>query len=137
MRGEKSPFEMKKECLLPIFEAPPRFGSEGKAPHPGPLPQSGEAKGKAAAKPQRSWRLGWSLIFWGKKKKARALAQGELSLERVQVLRNDLRDSDLELALKKRPQARKASAAAPLQGMAEKPPPWFRKVARLFELERR
>jgi hypothetical protein len=141
IRDEKSPFEMRKECLLPIFEPSPRLASKAEPASDGGPVQSDWLKHESreaskigpAAEPataaapagtvrpkspgQRSL---WSILTFGifDRKPApgvslsSALIQPELSLDRVRVMRNDLHDSDLELVLKKRPQARKASVAA-------------------------
>lgn len=148
MRDEKSPFEMRKECLLPIFEAAPRLAakhepargapegpvqtdwlarSEGQAQPLSTAATAEPALDPRAARPEpnapaakKSRRSLWSILTFGlfdRKAPAgvslgAALIQPELSLDRVRVIRNDLHDSDLELVLKKRPQARKASVAA-------------------------
>lgn len=166
LHEEKSPFEMKKECLLPIFEGSPRFAARREPSHevvehtpaesvqldwieqkrnatakvlpqtrPAPAPiRPGENPPSA---PKRNWLSILSFGLLGRKKGNSTLVQAELSLERVRVLRNDLRDADLELVVKKRPQARKASAAARSWSTVEEQQPWSKLASRLFEIERR
>jgi hypothetical protein len=160
IRGEKSPFEMKKECLLPIFEAAPRFG--GSAHQPSPLPSEGRGESGQApvqtdwlapkvapspvpppvaarppSAPRRSILSVLTFGLWRKRGSARPLVQAELSLETVRVLRNDLSDSDLELVVKARPRARKASAAARSWSTLEEQQSWSRLASRWFEIKQR
>lgn len=160
IRGEKSPFEMKKDCLLPRFDPAPRFApkrapaaaaevkapvqTDWLAPRPkaAPVPEAApvpQAKRPAGTKAKRSWLSICTFGFLGKEgKKSTELVQAELSLEKVRVIRNDLHDSDLELVRREeRPRARKASAAARSWSTAEEEQPWTKLAARLFEIERR
>jgi hypothetical protein len=167
IRDEKSPFEMRKECLLPIFEPSPRLASKAEpakvasdggalqadwlkhesleASKIGPAagPATAAAPGGTVRPKSAGQRSLWSILTFGifDRKPApgvslsSALIQPELSLDRVRVMRNDLHDSDLELVLKKRPQARKASVAAsspPALGN----PSGSRMSGRLWEAER-
>src|SRR5690349_13644414 len=107
---------------------------------PGSRPQSGcvtpggqtpETPGHVAEKRRGSGLK--AFLLWGRAKRARArsgpagkpLVQGELSLEAVKVVRNDLSESDLEIVHARRPQAATdpgvpapelSSAAPPLPG---------------------
>ena len=165
LREEKSPFEMKKECLLPTFEASPRFAPRERPaavpsenvpvqadwleekretrkvlPQKEPQPNA-PVPARPPARPAKTVRRSWLSILtfglFGKGKKADALVHAELSLENIRVQRNDLSDTDLELVVKKRPQARKASAAARSWSTVEEQQPWSRLATRLFEIEQR
>jgi hypothetical protein len=167
IRGEKSPFEMKKGCTLPTFESSPRFATKREAgkrdagegetpaaaapvqtdwieqhrqeePAAKAVPQTVPVPARPAAPPvfkpvRRSWLSILSFGWLGRRNRGSELVQGELSLEKVTVLRNDLSDSDLELVLKKRSQARKASATARPWSTSEEQQPWSKLASRLFE----
>jgi hypothetical protein len=60
------------------------------------------------------------------------MVQGELSLDRVKVVRNDLSDSDLEIVPAKQP-SRSAVPAPELAATVSSPPrAWGRVTSRLF-----
>lgn len=72
--------------------------------------------------------------FRGKRPERRAVApvQGELRLESIQVVRNDLRESDLEIVPAAKPLEADAAPAASGPGSAETRVVWQRVAARLF-----
>ena len=152
MRDEKSPFEMPREGVLPIFGNSPRFQpknepsaklhqSQAEPPRQIALPidpperrlAEDEAPSGASpvSKPKRSWlsRLTFGLL--GKAPTEGNLVQAELKLDKVRVVRNDLREADLELVIRKKKSPVFNPQHAP-RARAEQG--WSRMAARLFEI---
>lgn len=124
LRNEKSPYELRKENMLPRFGNNPRvtgagtYGSrpvqadwlEEKTLTEAPSVPAEDARPAraiqpvASAVPPREKRgILWYLTFgFWRKKTTQPLVQPELGLERVQVIRNDLSDSDLEVVVIKK-----------------------------------
>lgn len=156
IRGDKSPYAVRKDNRLPIFEGTPRFTPKA-APEPTAIQTDWLEPGKssvpaalrneagqespfknpspaAVSKPKRKW-FSFFGMKWFRTSKPRAdLVQGELSIEKVRVLRNDLADADLELVLKKKKKKAKALFVAreennhlPRQG-------WSELAAKLFDI---
>ena len=101
--------------------------------------QTAQGEAKDAGRGMNAYPLGrWTLRvnpFKTAPKPANAGVQGELSLEKVKVVRNDLSDSDLELvALGERGKGKaRLSGTTPFGGVAEaKPGFWARLKGRLF-----
>jgi hypothetical protein len=100
--------------------------------------QTTQGEVKDAGRGMNAYPLGrWTLRvnpFKTAPKPARTGVQGELSLEKVKVVRNDLSDSDLELvAVSKQGRAEAKAAATPFGGVAlAKPGLWSRIKARLW-----
>ncbi|HTG43823.1 MAG TPA: hypothetical protein VK633_04765 [Verrucomicrobiae bacterium] len=155
---DKSPFEMRKERILPKFESAPRFtarpvslvqsdwledGRSAAAEAPATARQSAI---RTAARSIGSRKRGKNLLelltfgLLGKPKYSREFIQSEMSLEKIRVIRNDLADSDLELVIKKRKRAPKPEATEPsLEGRPGLPArakrgEWTELTARLFEI---
>ena len=152
IRSEKSPYELRKENQLPTFQGAPRFKLAEKsmvqedwleqpkpsAPAafamaepaitkelPGLAPQPSIAPSK-----RRGWFSFLRLRWFRTTATRRDLVQTELSLEKVQPLRNDLADADLRLVLKRKKKAGifgGGAASASRSG-------WSELTARLFEL---
>ena len=152
-------YQMKQENLLPKFEPAKRFEpvkSETlqlpERPQPVFVPpapaRTADAQPKDAnmktvvtekAEPEATrFPLGrWSRNPFARRAalKADAPAQGELSLDGVKVMRNDLSDADLEVvAPVKATGTGTPFAAPPAEGSAKEPPtsPWSKIAARLF-----
>jgi hypothetical protein len=154
--NEKSPFEMRKDVRLPTFDNAPRLAPrstvavqadwlEEKRPIPLPaepfapktstMPRSGPRR-------KRGWLEILSLGVLGKPHLSGELVQGEMNLEKVRVIRNDLADSDLELIVNKKKKFafRKVEATLPKQPAKSKTPEpkqreeWSELTARLFEI---
>jgi hypothetical protein len=153
---EPSPFRVDEKKRLPRFEPVGRSVSLAPAPHlneslfpdaPGggtdaapELSGSGPHVSAKVAAPSRSLRE----TLFGQRSKARsqaapaqsgALLQAELKLEQVKVVRNDLSETDFELAAPKQPAVVNSAAK-------EKPPgkggaAWSWLTAKLFSLGRR
>jgi len=68
----------------------------------------------------------------GRAKEQRPLQQSELSLDRINVVRNDLADSDLELVIKKKKKAKPEPSKNTRETEASQG--WSRLTARLFEI---
>ena len=87
----------------------------------------------AKAKPKRRW---WSIFNWRwfrTSKPANEFVQSELSLEKIQVMRNDLADADLRLVLKRKKKTKPVfSASQSNNGIAREG--WSELTAKLFEL---
>jgi hypothetical protein len=160
LRGDKSPYALRKENQLPKFGSSPRFAGKGvpeerlmvqtdfleerrSAPEAEVLTE--ELK-KAEAplfppapvvvepeRPKRGW-LSFFRMRWFRTQKSREeLVQSELSLEKVRVLRNDLADADLQLVLKRKKKARPVfNATQSNNGLPRQG--WSELTARLFEL---
>src|SRR3954465_6298170 len=133
LSGDKSPYELRRENRLPVFQPSPRFVGSRKGE--AELVQSDwveqqEQKRKEAlerleranasyaqpiavtkepanpkSKRKRNWLRIFSFGLLGRAKEQRPLQQSELSLDRINVVRNDLADSDLELVIKKKKKA--------------------------------
>jgi hypothetical protein len=161
LRGDKSPFAVRKENQLPNFPSNPRF--KGKSPQAddnvmvqtdflqGPSqtdePEAGVVNviapagpfqkstplAVAAAKPKKSW-FSFFRFKWFRSQPSKVdLIQSELSLEKVRVMRNDLADSDLRLVLKKKKKVKNVFAANQ-ENNALPRQGWSELTARLFEL---
>ncbi len=160
---EKSPFEMKKDVRLPNFENAPRFAAKPAVPvqtdwlteaeHRPALPEPVEAPKSppAAAKmktQKRSWLERITFGWLGKRHAGGSLVQAEMNLEKVRVMRNDLRDSDLEVVVNKKEKfaLRPLKTAAPAEAVSVRetspasPAPkkkrgeWTELTAKLFEI---
>ena len=100
--GSTNPFQTKKPSTQPEQPATPAA-----TPVPASTPAKKCAAGTTASKAAASIRAGWWArlrSLWGKRRRTSAPAQlsrpaiqGELSLDRVKVMRNDLSDADLEV----------------------------------------
>jgi hypothetical protein len=154
---DKSPFAL-KEGVLPTFENAPRFSArqpvavqtdwlaekESRAVGKREFGTDGQRKsrrdGKVRSRGKRNWLQVLTLGILGKPKLSRELVQGEMSLEKVQVTRNDLADSDLEVVVKKT----NVKMAVVLKKVEEKPATrktksdkrseWTELTARLFQI---
>lgn len=159
LRGDKSPFAVRKENQLPNFPSVPRFASrqsaeinamvqtdflhkpdaeEAQMISPAPLTAPPYHAPRAPVlqpglKRKRGW-LSFLRLRWFRAQPSKAdLVQSELSLERVSVIRNDLADSDLRLVLKKKKKSK--SVFSPTQENNALPRQgWSELTARLFEL---
>ena len=158
LRGDKSPFEVRKESQLPTFPSAPRFAGkratavakgmvqtdflqepraeepEVTAPSPSPFSASApQAASQAPAKAKRGW-FSFLRLKWFRAQPSKAdLVQSELSLEKVRVIRNDLADSDLQLVLKRKKKA-KSVFSSTQENNALPRQGWTELTARLFEL---
>ena len=153
---EKSPFGMRKDVRLPTFENIPRFATRQVIPvqtdflHEKP-PASAPAEAFAPAprnpvvarRRKRSWLERMTFGLFGKPKLSEALVQGEMPLDHVRVIRNDLEDSDLEVVVNKSKkfQLRKVKVVDPvaIPEPARKPEKkkreeWNELTAKLFEI---
>ena len=157
IRGDKSPYELRKENQLPTFGSSPRFnakqldekamvqtdflqegGSGDSIAVDGPVePLSQQTFAPAPVNPparaKRRW-FSWLSLKWFRAQPSRAdLVQSELRLDRVRVKRNDLADSDLQLVLKKRKKTKPVfSPSQENNGLAKQG--WSELTARLFEI---
>ena len=166
LRGDKSPYAVRKENQLPRFGSSPRFlgrqvAEEEKAMvqtdflqeapraelQPSspeqlaplverPLFQAPAAKAVAVQKPKRSWFSIFGLKWFRTQKTREELVQSELSLEKVRVLRNDLADSDLQLVIKRKKKATTVTSSKKESGNSSRQG-WSELNARLFELGQR
>jgi hypothetical protein len=158
IRNEKSPYTLRKEIQLPTFQSAPRFKHVEKAivqtdwlqaPKPtAPAPSISEEPGLVerqlpalppapvhVVRPKRHW-LSFLRLKWFRTTTPRVdLVQSELTLEKVQPMRNDLADSDLRLVLKRK--NKKKSEAAAAQGRSRVSAGWSELTAKLFELGQR
>lgn len=159
LRDEKSPFALRKENQLPIFEATPRFAVKPAASEPVPVQtdwlqpaeavtrtvqaepvrgilnpfQPSETPVAPVVKPKRRW-FSFFRMKWFRTNKAKAdLVQSELSLEKVRVKRNDLADSDLELVLKRRKKTKPVFVSSQENNNLPRAG-WSELAARLFEI---
>ncbi len=161
IRGDKSPYALRKENQLPIFEGAPRFAGKATATEPVPVqtdwlqpsePASAEvrkdfaapvnpfqpatsipASAPAAIKPKRGW-FSFFRLKWFRTTKPKAdLVQSELSLEKVRVKRNDLADSDLELVLKKKKKTKPVFSSTQSNNNLPRAG-WSELAAKLFEI---
>lgn len=157
MRNDKSPYAVRRDGRLPIFQPSPRFAAKHRLSE-APLVQSDWLNGSTEtppfplqtnppALPQRPLPVikKRSLLFYltfgllGRPKTATDLVQSELSLDKIRVLRNDLADSDLELVLRKKkrvakPESKPLSRPPDRPGPPIKTSPWNELTARLFEI---
>lgn len=161
LRGDKSPYALRKENQLPKFGSSPRFVGRGAEPKamvqtdfleqpPVAAPQ-GEVLSAFTANPEsplfqtppipsappqkvkRSWLSFFKLRWFRTQKSREELIQSELSLEKVRVLRNDLADSDLQLVLKRKKKTKPVfSSTQNNNGLPRQG--WTELTARLFEL---
>jgi hypothetical protein len=150
IRSEKSPYALREENRLPTFQSAPRFKHAERAmiqadwlqapnrPSPAPevaldrpverqMPVSSAPVQSVA--PKRRWYSFLKLKWFQTSKPKIDLVQTELTLEKVQPIRNDLADSDLRLVLK-----RKKSTE---QDHSRLRAGWSELTARLFELGQR
>ncbi len=120
-RGGKPPYAMSEESQLPKFGA---TGSESAA-------VSG-AKASSAAR----GRFRTSFVPKHSEDRPRRAVQGELGLENVRVVRNDLGDADLELveAKPRRELAREGASGASIIRSPERGTGWTRMAARFLEV---
>ena len=160
LRGDKSPYALRKENQLPRFGSSRRFsGRQGDADEKVMvqtdfLQQPKEPELKATVeplqlaeksvfnpstsapapvqKPKRSWFSIFRLKWFRTQKTRDELVQSELSLEKVRVLRNDLIDSDLQLVLKRKKKAKNTFSKEQSEGAQRQG--WTELSARLFEL---
>ena|SRR5688572_629377 len=162
LRGDKSPFAVRKENQLPTFSSNPRFRGKNpqaeeklmvqadflQEPTPSveadsavvtePAPQSlpfqrSTPVAVAVGRPTKRW---WSIFRfeWFRTQPSKVdLVQSELSLEKVRVMRNDLADSDLRLVLKKKKKVKNVFASTQ-ENNALPRQSWTELTARLFEL---
>src|SRR5688572_4083604 len=134
LRSEKSSYELRKESRLPTFESAPRFKhseramvqtdwlTTPKAPAPAPMisepqpvmrqmPQLPPSPVQTSS-PKRGWLSNFRLPWFRTTKPKVDFVQSELTLEKVQPIRNDLVDSDLRLVLKRKNKNNAAESAA-------------------------
>jgi hypothetical protein len=158
LRGDKSPFAVRKDNQLPVFQSSPRFTAK----HPGseetvmvqadflqkreeesaPLPFAESIPAEPITTPQqpmkRKAKFSWGSVFkfrWFRAQPARTdLVQSELSLEKIRVMRNDLTDSDLRLILKRKKKKPKNVFASTQENNSIARQGWSELTARLFEL---
>jgi|SRR5687767_6780987 len=161
LRGDKSPFAVRKENQLPTFSSNPRFKGKNtqaeeklmvqadflQEPSPAveadvpaiaePAPslpfQRSTPVAVASSRPAKRW---WSFLRfkWFRTQPSKAdLVQSELSLEKIRVMRNDLADSDLRLVLKKKKKVKNVFASTQ-ENNALPRQSWTELTARLFEL---
>jgi hypothetical protein len=156
IRSDKSPYTLRKETLLPTFESAPRFKPPEKTmvqtdwlkePKPAaPAPEIAAApplerqlpsvppKPTQVVPSKRGWFSFLRLRWFRTTKPAVDLVQSELTLEKVQPVRNDLADSDLRLVLKRKNKT-KADETGALTSRARAG--WSELTAKLFELGQR
>ncbi len=94
MRNDRSPYELRQENLLP------RFGHSREASAPIPIKPPGTKSSytrSAVASAQSLFRTTFNPEP-RETNPGRISVQGQFTLETVKVIRNDLRDADLELA---------------------------------------
>jgi hypothetical protein len=157
LRGEKSPFAVRKENQLPVFQSSPRFATKSSSEEeavmvqtdflqkretePAPLPFADRVVAEpsvTAIQPLKpAPRSRWLSLFKFRCFRAQApradLVQSELSLEKIRVVRNDLTDSDLRLILKRKKKPK--NVFSPTQENNSLPRNgWSELTARLFEL---
>lgn len=120
-RGGKPSYAMSEECLLP------KFGASSD--------QSLPVAGAKAAGPSRG-RFRTSFVPKHSDERPRRAVQGELGLENVRVVRNDLGDADLELveAKPRRELAREGASGASIIRSPERGTGWTRMAARFLEV---
>jgi len=157
LRGDKSPFAVRKDNQLPVFQSSPRFASrppgeeeqilvqtdflQKREEEPEPLPFADRVISKPGVtgahsikpQPKRRWFSFWRLKWFRAQPSRADLVQSELSLEKIRVMRNDLTDSDLRLILKRRKKAKNVFAATQENNSLARPS-WSELTARLFEL---
>jgi hypothetical protein len=153
---------MRKDARLPTFENSPRFTARAVVPiqtdwleEKQPASAPSEAFTAAPRNPvvkrsrrHRSWLEILTFGLLGKPKLSPALVQGEMHLDKVRVIRNDLADSDLEVVVKKSRKfalrkvtlpeapavAAELNAPAPVRKAAPRRGEWTELTARLFEI---
>ena len=162
LRSDKSSYALRKESQLPTFESAPRFKHSERAmvqtdwlntqKPPAPAPMISEQQPVERQMPQlppapvqtpgpkRGWFSNFRLPWFRTTKPKVDFVQSELTLEKVQPLRNDLADSDLRLVLKRK-NKNKAAESAPGRPDSEGSSPtgigWSELTAKLFELGQR
>ncbi|HEY1173207.1 MAG TPA: hypothetical protein VGH19_17695 [Verrucomicrobiae bacterium] len=146
---EPSPFRVDEKKRLPRFDAPSR-ATEEKTLFPdapgGGTGAASESSGlephaSSVAQPQRTLRE----TLFGQRTKARAekaaaqfggaMQQGELKLDQVKVMRNDLSETDFELAAPKAPTVLNSAAKVEPQGKGAAAWSWL--TAKMFSLGRK
>jgi hypothetical protein len=157
LRGDKSPFAVRKDNQLPVFQSSPRFASrppgeeeqklvqtdflQKREEEPAPLTFADRVisePGVTAAqlikpRPKSRWFSFWRLKWFRAQPSRADLVQSELSLEKIRVVRNDLTDSDLRLILKRKKKTKNVFAATQENNSLARPS-WSELTARLFEL---
>ncbi len=120
-KGGKPTYAMTEECLLP------KFGAGGGNSS---LVQGADAPAKARG------RFRTSFVPRHSEDRQPRVVQGELGLENVRVVRNDLRDADLELveAKPRRELAREGASGASIIRSPERGTGWTRMAARFLEV---
>jgi hypothetical protein len=154
LKDEESPYRVTQQRLLPKFgfEKRPPGSSRGRASLPETARVSaGSVPALAAAprpRPSRSLAGKFAELFaWNKSKASPAVIapvplrhaiQGELRLDRVKVVRNDLSDADLEIVRLRPAAPSKAAAAVAAAAVKASPssPAWGRVTLRLFGVGR-
>ena len=157
LRGDKSPFAVRKENQLPVFQSSPRFAPKNsnadepvmvqtdflqkREADPAPLPFADRAAAEPSVTavqpnkpaPKSRW-LSFFKFKWFRAQSPRVdLVQSELSLEKIRVVRNDLTDSDLRLILKRKKKPKNVfSPTQENNSLARQG--WSELTARLFEL---
>jgi hypothetical protein len=148
--SEKSPYSWRKENRLPTFEGAPRFKQTERSMvqtdwlqspnRPAPAPEISiqrpverqmpvSTPPVEPVRPKRRWFSFLKLKWFRTSRPESEFVQTELTLEKVQPVRNDLADSDLRLVLK-----RKKSTE---QDRSRLRAGWSELTARLFELGQR
>jgi hypothetical protein len=142
---EPSPYEVRKAAQLPVFGN--ETSEKKEDPHPGPLPEGERAEAdfqkRVKLAPERS-RIEKEpeerRRFLGRRPRpSRTLAQTEMTLDEVRVVRNDLSDSDLELAPRNVARTEQSAlnpfAPRPIAAIgrpAHEKQSWAARLARLF-----
>jgi hypothetical protein len=150
VRSDKSPFAMRKQNQLPSFPALPRYkqaepsmvqtdwleSSKPAKPAPENPPEGCfPARSQPAPRAEVSTaKRGWfSLFKWFRTGTPRSdLIQSELSLDKVQPVRNDLNNSDLHLVLKRK--KKKPLFASTQENNSLVRQTWSELTARLFDI---
>ena len=162
LRSDKSPYTLRKESQLPTFESAPRFKHSERAmvqtdwlntpKPPAPAPMISDQQPVERQMPQlpptpvqtpspkRGWFSDFRLPWFRTTKPKIDLVQSELTLEKIQPVRNDLVDSDLRLVLKRKNKNKAAESAAgrrDSEGSSRGGIGWSELTAKLFELGQR
>ena len=156
IRRDKSPYAVNKESQLPSFDGTPRFKAERamvqtdwlqktepvEARPLTPVMEGMPAPAAVLASPQpapaskkakRSWFSFLKFRWFQTSKPRHEFVQSEMSLEKIQVMRNDLADADLRLVLKRKKKTKPVfSASQSNNGIVREG--WSELTAKLFEL---
>jgi hypothetical protein len=161
--NDKSSYSLRKVSQLPTFESAPRFKHTERSmvqtdwlmntPRPSaPAPMISEQAPVErqlpplpppptlqAQRPKRGWFSVFRLPWFRTTKPRVDLVQSELTLEKVQPLRNDLVDSDLRLVLRRKNKTKAGEASAEQRGLegSRVAAGWSELTAKLFELGQR